>query len=92
MYNNFFFDLPIKKYDFGKKRLICKNARKFAQFGENLMAHCSIPIECRIPNLHQHMHNNILHWNQEGFLDTSIVKKKMTVSLKPLIRPKNSQF
>ena len=52
------------------------------------MAHGAVPIACRIPKLHQNVHNNILYWNPEGFPDTYIVKK-MTASLKPLKKPKN---
>ena len=41
--------------------------------------------------LYQKLLNNILHWNPEGFFDTSIVQKR-TVSLKPLKKPQNDQF
>ena len=81
----------LAKYMILPKIANIKNVQKFAHFDENWMLHCAVPIACRIPILHKNVHNNILYWKPEGFSDNFIVKK-MTVSSKPLKRPKNGQF
>ena len=48
MWNVLYCDLPCKNYDFGQK---IADMQKFANFCENLMANCAVPIAPNIPQL-----------------------------------------